>query len=213
MKPEARQRNARLRAAAVDPSAGEGATASGPPGAFDGPESRPLAERCLLGFNSTAGSALAAELLLQQPQADRADPRHGADPERDGARRARRPHRRQARAADHPQLDGRFDRLVGRRHARRRHHEFHGQDAVQRVERSTARRRTHHARRTRTRSCIASRSRIRRRGIVRGPASIRGRRPRSVSTSTPVTKATTRCRTCCGGARFKEAEDAAKKQE
>ena len=55
MKPEARQRIARLRAAAVDPSAGEGATASGPPGAFDGPESRPLAERCLLGFNSTAG--------------------------------------------------------------------------------------------------------------------------------------------------------------
>ena len=55
MKPEARQRNARLRAASVDPSAGEGATASGPPGAFDGPESRPLAERCLLGFGSTAG--------------------------------------------------------------------------------------------------------------------------------------------------------------
>src|SRR5262245_53833176 len=54
MKPEARQRLARLRAAAADPSAGEGAT-SGPPGAFDGPESRPLAERCLLGFNSTAG--------------------------------------------------------------------------------------------------------------------------------------------------------------
>jgi hypothetical protein len=55
MKPEARQRNARLRAAAVDPSAGEGNTTAGPPGAFDGPESRPLAERCLLGFNSTAG--------------------------------------------------------------------------------------------------------------------------------------------------------------
>jgi len=54
MKPEARQRNARLRAASVDPSAGE-AAASGPPGAFDGPESRPLSERCLLGFNSTAG--------------------------------------------------------------------------------------------------------------------------------------------------------------
>jgi hypothetical protein len=54
MKPEARQRIARLRAAAVDPSAGENATA-GPPGAFDGPEARPLAERCLLGFNSTAG--------------------------------------------------------------------------------------------------------------------------------------------------------------
>ena len=55
MKPEARQRNARLRAQAVDPSAGEAAAASGPAGAFDGPESRPLAERCLLGFNSTAG--------------------------------------------------------------------------------------------------------------------------------------------------------------
>ena len=55
MKPEARQRLARLRAAAVDPSAGEAAGSSGPPGAFDGPESRPLAERCLLGFNSTAG--------------------------------------------------------------------------------------------------------------------------------------------------------------
>jgi hypothetical protein len=54
MKAEARQRNARLRAASVDPSAGEAAT-TGPPGAFDGPESRPLAERCLLGFNSTAG--------------------------------------------------------------------------------------------------------------------------------------------------------------
>jgi hypothetical protein len=54
MKPEARQRNARLRAATVDPSAGEAAVAV-PPGAFDGPESRPLAERCLLGFNSTAG--------------------------------------------------------------------------------------------------------------------------------------------------------------
>src|SRR5262245_57476197 len=55
MKPEARQRIARLRAAAIDPSAGEAAAASGPPGAFDGPESRPLAERCLLVFNSTAG--------------------------------------------------------------------------------------------------------------------------------------------------------------
>jgi hypothetical protein len=55
MKPEARQRIARLRAAAVDPSAGEATAASGPPGAFDGPESRPLAERCLLGFNSTSG--------------------------------------------------------------------------------------------------------------------------------------------------------------
>jgi hypothetical protein len=54
MKPEARKRNAALRAASVSPDAAEGAT-SGPPGAFDGPELRPLAERCILGFGSTSG--------------------------------------------------------------------------------------------------------------------------------------------------------------
>ncbi len=54
MKPDARKRNAALLAGAVAPDAAEGA-AAGPPGAFDGPELRPLAERCLLGFNSTSG--------------------------------------------------------------------------------------------------------------------------------------------------------------
>ncbi|HEY7288008.1 MAG TPA: hypothetical protein VH497_21315 [Vicinamibacterales bacterium] len=54
MKPEARKRNAAFLAGAVAPDAAEGGTA-GPPGAFDGPELRPLAERCLLGFNSTSG--------------------------------------------------------------------------------------------------------------------------------------------------------------
>ena len=55
MKPEARRRNAAFAAGgAVAPDASESA-ASGPPGAFDGPELRPLAERCLLGFNSTSG--------------------------------------------------------------------------------------------------------------------------------------------------------------
>jgi hypothetical protein len=55
MKPEARKRNAAfLAGGAVAPDASESA-ASGPPGAFDGPELRPLAERCLLGFNSTSG--------------------------------------------------------------------------------------------------------------------------------------------------------------
>ena len=54
MKDGARQRNARLRALSVDPSASESAQA-GPAGAFDGPELRPLAERCLLGFGSTSG--------------------------------------------------------------------------------------------------------------------------------------------------------------
>jgi hypothetical protein len=55
MKPEARQRRQALLAGAVDPSASEASAASGPPGAFDGPELRPLAERCLLGFGSTSG--------------------------------------------------------------------------------------------------------------------------------------------------------------
>jgi hypothetical protein len=55
MKPEARKRNAVFAAGgAVSPDANEGA-AAGPPGAFDGPELRPLAERCLLGFGSTSG--------------------------------------------------------------------------------------------------------------------------------------------------------------
>ena len=54
MKQEARKRNAAFLAGAVAPDAAEGGTA-GPPGAFDGPELRPLAERCLLGFNSTSG--------------------------------------------------------------------------------------------------------------------------------------------------------------
>jgi hypothetical protein len=55
MTAEARQRNQRFLAGAVSPDASEAAASSGPPGAFDGPELRPLAERCLLGFNSTSG--------------------------------------------------------------------------------------------------------------------------------------------------------------
>jgi hypothetical protein len=55
MKPEAQKKNAAFLAAAVSPDANEGAASAGPPGAFDGPEVRPLAERCLLGFGSTSG--------------------------------------------------------------------------------------------------------------------------------------------------------------
>ena len=55
MKAEARARNQRFAAGgAVAPDASESA-AAGPPGAFDGPELRPLAERCLLGFGNTSG--------------------------------------------------------------------------------------------------------------------------------------------------------------
>jgi hypothetical protein len=54
MKPEARARNEAILARRVSPDAAEGAPA-GPAGAYDGPEARPLAERCLLGFSSTSG--------------------------------------------------------------------------------------------------------------------------------------------------------------
>ena len=54
IKPEAQRRNAAYLAARVSPDANEGASA-GPAGAYDGPEARPLAERCLLGFGSTSG--------------------------------------------------------------------------------------------------------------------------------------------------------------
>lgn len=55
MKPEARERNAALRRRSVDPSANESSSSQGPAAAFDDPELRPLAERCLLGFGSTSG--------------------------------------------------------------------------------------------------------------------------------------------------------------
>src|SRR5262249_56279704 len=55
MKPEARKRKAAFLAGAARPDGAEGDATSGPPGAFDGPETRPLAERCLLGFLSTSG--------------------------------------------------------------------------------------------------------------------------------------------------------------
>ncbi|HMF99351.1 MAG TPA: hypothetical protein VKE96_33860, partial [Vicinamibacterales bacterium] len=46
MKPEATKRNQAFLAGAAAPDASESGN-SGPPGAFDGPETRPLAERCL----------------------------------------------------------------------------------------------------------------------------------------------------------------------
>jgi len=54
MKADARKRNAAFQARQVSPDAAEGAS-GGPSGQYDGPEARPLAERCLLGFSSTSG--------------------------------------------------------------------------------------------------------------------------------------------------------------
>jgi hypothetical protein len=55
MKPDAKQRNAALLARTVSPDANEATAAAGPSSAYDDPELRPLAERCLLGFGSTSG--------------------------------------------------------------------------------------------------------------------------------------------------------------
>jgi len=54
MNAEGTARNAKVLAGRVSPDAAENA-AGGPPTAFDGPELRPLAERCILGFGSTSG--------------------------------------------------------------------------------------------------------------------------------------------------------------
>ena len=54
MKAAARQRMAALLKTRVDPSAAESAT-GGTSSQYDGPEARPLAERCILGFGSTSG--------------------------------------------------------------------------------------------------------------------------------------------------------------
>ncbi len=54
MKPEARERNRRFLAGAAAPGASEAGGAQ-PVSAFDNPEARPLAERCVLGFGNTSG--------------------------------------------------------------------------------------------------------------------------------------------------------------
>lgn len=55
MKASARERNRRYALRAVAPGADESTAGDGPQSAFDDPEARPLAERCLLGFGSTSG--------------------------------------------------------------------------------------------------------------------------------------------------------------
>src|SRR5439155_1171038 len=98
-------------------------------------------------FQLDLGAADAAELLLQQSETDRADADPGHDRQRDGARRARRPHRRRAPAEERSQMDGRFNRSLGGRHARGRYDELHVEDAVPGREREPAHRRALHARR------------------------------------------------------------------
>ena len=98
-------------------------------GAADAPELRwtgsTAARRALpAGVRLELRSADAAG-AVQQPLPDRAEQGRGHDPGGDGARRAHRSPRRQARREQRAQMDGRFHRTLGRRHAGRRDHELH----------------------------------------------------------------------------------------
>ena len=158
-------------------------------------------------------SARAAELLLQQPQTDRSDARHGDDPQRDGPRRARHSASDgRARAAERPPAGmgdsvGHWegDTLVVDTTNFTKKTQFRGSSDQLHVDRAL------HAHRSERRCSTASRSRIRRRGIRRGLASIRGSRPtRGCMRVCLATKATT-CSPTCSAARAKEAEDAREK--
>ncbi len=62
-------------------------------GEFDNPESRPLAERCIVSFGSSAGPPMLPNLLVQQQLHDRAERRLRDDLGGDGARRTNHPAR------------------------------------------------------------------------------------------------------------------------
>ena len=95
MKPEAREaKRGAARRRRRGPRRQRSRAAAGPPGAFDGPETASAGRALPARVRVDVRSADAAELLLQQPQADRADADHRHDPQRDGPRRARRPHER-----------------------------------------------------------------------------------------------------------------------
>ena len=197
MKPEARKRNAAFAAGgAVAPDASESA-AAGPPGAFDGPELRPLAERCLLGFGSTSGPPTLPNyfynnlkqivqtkdtvLILNEMVHDARVVRMNAEHLPPTIRKW------MGDSVGHWEGDTLVVDTTN----------FTSKTQFQRLGRTAARRRALHAHRRRRRSSIASPSTIRRRGIGRGPASIRGARPTRSSTSTRATRATTRSAGCC----------------
>ena len=212
MKPEAQKRNAAFLAGAVAPDAGETGGAS-PPGAFDGPESRPLAERCLLGFLNTSGPPTLPNYFYNNMKQIVQTKDTILILDRDGARRPRHPHERRAPAADHPQVDGRLGRHTGK--ATR----WSSTPPTSRTRRSSAvRARTctsSSASRApaRTRSSIGSRSRIRRRGTSRGPASTRGTRPNENLYEYACHEGNYSLGGMLRGARQKEADDAKKSKQ
>ena len=120
-----RRGNAGAARGAAPDAAEEGAARGAQIGRFDSVKDRPLGERCLLGFGSTSGPPMLPVLYNNNYQIVQT-PGHHHDPGRDGARCAHHPHGREpASAADRPQVAGRFDRALGRRHAGGGHHQFH----------------------------------------------------------------------------------------
>src|SRR4051794_19079647 len=91
-------------------------------GKYDNPEERPLAERCVLGFNSGPPMIPSA---VQQQHATGADPRSRDHPERDDPQREDRPARRSSACARaHPIAHRRFGRPLGGRYAGGRYDEL-----------------------------------------------------------------------------------------
>ena len=170
----------RARGQAVRPTA-DAPESAGPQGdnAYDDPEIRPLGERCLLGFGSTSGPPTLPNYFynnLKQIVQTKDSILILVEMVHDARIiRLNQPHL----PSDHPQVDGRFGRALGGRHAGRRHDELHRQDAVPRLLGEPARGRALHARRRRQPALSIHGRGSRRRGRSRGRASIRGSAPPS----------------------------------
>ena len=106
------------------------------PNAYDDPEIRPLAERCLLGFSSTSGPPVlptyfynnlhqivqtpdSVMILTEMVHDVRVIRMNGGHP-----------------PSTHPRVAGRLGRALGRRHPGRRYDQLHRQDPLPRIERS-----------------------------------------------------------------------------
>ena len=133
MRPEAMKRNSQsVQRARPTSDAGENVQTT-QPGAYDDIEQRPLGERCIIGFGSTSGPPMLPTYFYNNLKQIVQTQGLRDDPDRDGPRRADHPVPVDACAAVGSQVDGRFDRPLGRRHARRRDHQLQRQDALPRV--------------------------------------------------------------------------------
>ncbi len=160
-------------------------------GVGDSYADRPLADRCIQGFNSGPPMTPGA---VQQQRADRAGSRHRRHRQRDGAQRPHHPDRWTC-AHEASALVRRFARPLGRRHARRGDHQLPPRDEPARIDRDDASGGTFHAhRRRRAQVRIhGDRSEFVHAAVERDGAVGRGFPGRSSSTA--ATRATTRCRT------------------